>query len=78
MEYTNIYDMGWDIGITFVVFTGYIVGKVWMYYRIENPTNKENKKSNKRNREWVRKDKDILTLLLIYILILIWVININN
>ena len=45
MEYTNIYDMGWDIGITFVVFTGYIVGKVWMYYRIENPTNKENKKS---------------------------------
>jgi len=47
MEYTNVYDMGWDIGITFVVFTLYIVGKVWMYYK----TNENEDTKNKSNPE---------------------------
>jgi hypothetical protein len=33
MEYTNTMDMGWDIGLAGIVFTLYIVGKVWMYYK---------------------------------------------
>jgi hypothetical protein len=43
MESTNVYDMGWDIGITFVVFTLYIVGKVWMYYRMNDNESTKNK-----------------------------------
>jgi len=42
MEYTNNIDPI-ELGMTVIVFLLYIVGKVWMYHRIENP-NKENKK----------------------------------
>ena len=41
MEYTNTIDMGWDIGITFVVFTLYIVGKVWIYHKFYKNDNKD-------------------------------------
>jgi hypothetical protein len=43
MESTNNIDPI-ELGMTVIVFLLYIVGKVWMYYRIENP-NKENKKT---------------------------------
>jgi hypothetical protein len=56
MEYTNNIDL-WELGMTVIVFTLYIVGKVWMYYRIENPetkkqTNKKKSKVIRRGNEW--------------------------
>jgi hypothetical protein len=44
----------WDIGMACIVFTLYIVGKVWMYYRIEDTTNTKKQKSKviKRGNEW--------------------------
>ena len=56
MEWTNVYDMGWDIGLAGIVFIGYIVGKVWMYYRIEDTPNKQTKENKskpiRRGNEW--------------------------
>ena len=46
---------GMDLGIACIVFSLYIVGKVWMYYRIENPENPKKNKSKgliKRGNEW--------------------------
>ena len=55
MEYTNNIDP-FEIGMTVIVFTLYIVGKVWMYYRIEDTPNKTNTKKQKgvirRGTEW--------------------------
>ena len=52
MESINNID-GIELGLACIVLIGYIVGKVWMYYRIETP-NKENKKTKviKRGNEW--------------------------
>jgi hypothetical protein len=56
MEYTNITPV--EFTMTCIVFTLYIVGKVWMYYRIEdNPNIKDTKKQTKskvirRGNEW--------------------------
>ena len=50
MEYTNTIDMGWDIGITFVVFTLYIVGKVWIYHKFYKNDNKD----IEQNPKWVK------------------------
>ena len=53
MESINNID-GIELGLSCIVLIGYIVGKVWMYHRIESP-NKENKKQKhviKRGREW--------------------------
>jgi hypothetical protein len=58
MEYTNNPDP-FELGMACIVLIGYIVGKVWMYYRIEDTPNKRNtKKPNnkkgviKRGNEW--------------------------
>ena len=54
MEYTN--PDGIELTMSCIVFTLYIVGKVWMYYHIEDT--KETKKSKpnkgviKRGTEW--------------------------
>jgi hypothetical protein len=53
MEYTNITPV--ELGMTCIVFLMYIVGKVWMYYRIENPNIKDTNKKSKvirRGNEW--------------------------
>ena len=54
MEYTNITPV--ELGMTGIVFTLYIVGKVWMYYRIEDSTNKQTKENKskviRRGNEW--------------------------
>lgn len=54
MEYTNITPV--ELGMTVIVFTLYIVGKVWMYYHIEDTHStktKENKsKVIRRGKEW--------------------------
>jgi hypothetical protein len=55
MEYGNTIDPI-ELTMACIVFTLYIVGKVWMYYRIEDT--KETKKPNnkkgviKRGNEW--------------------------
>lgn len=66
MEYGNNIDT-FELGMTGIVFTLYIVGKVWMYYRIEDkPTERssedtirsslrnkiKNTKVIKRGNEW--------------------------
>lgn len=33
-------DLGLEFGLACIVFILYIVGKVWVYYRIENQNNK--------------------------------------
>jgi hypothetical protein len=35
-------NLAWEFGLACIVFIGYIVGKVWVYYRIENQNKKEN------------------------------------
>jgi hypothetical protein len=53
MESINNIDP-FELGMVGIVFFMYIVGKVWMYYRIETP-NKENPKQKpviKRGTEW--------------------------
>ena len=44
MEYTNTIDP-LEFTMTCIVLIGYIVGKVWMYYKIEG-TNETNTKNN--------------------------------
>ena len=45
---------GLELGMTCIVFSLYIVGKVWMYYRIDREPNKPNKgvriKSGRKSR----------------------------
>jgi hypothetical protein len=42
---------GMELGMSCIVFTLYIVGKVWMYYRIEDPTKKPKRiKSGRKSR----------------------------
>jgi hypothetical protein len=45
---------GYELGMAYIVFTLYIVGKVWMYYRIEDkdtPTKKPKRiKSGRKSR----------------------------
>ena len=43
MEYTNTIDMGWDMTLGLVVLLLYIVGKVWMYYKINDNEGTKNK-----------------------------------
>jgi len=54
MEYTNIDPL--EFTMSCIVCIGYIVGKVWMYYRIEDTPNKPNTKKQKgvirRGTEW--------------------------
>ena len=50
MEYTNI--GYWELGMSCIVLIGYIVGKVWMYYRIDSEDTKGTKriKSGRKSR----------------------------
>ena len=44
---------GYELGMACIVFSLYIVGKVWMYYRIDSKDTKLNKKGTiKRGWEW--------------------------
>ena len=43
MEYTNTIDP-LEFTMSCIVCIGYIVGKVWMYYKIEGTNDKENNK----------------------------------
>jgi hypothetical protein len=43
MEYTNIDPI--ELGLACIVCIGYIVGKVWMYYKVEQK-NENNTKDN--------------------------------
>jgi hypothetical protein len=51
MEYTNtIY---WELGMSCIVLIGYIVGKVWIHYKVEDNTNtKKTKGVIRRGWEW--------------------------
>ena len=42
MEYTNMDPL--EFTMSCIVCIGYIVGKVWMYYKIEGTNDKENNK----------------------------------
>ena len=53
MEYTNI--GYWELGMSCIVLIGYIVGKVWIYYKVEDNTNTKDTKKTKvirRGTEW--------------------------
>ena len=52
MEYTNI--GYWELGMSCIVLIGYIVGKVWIHYKVDtNDTQtKKNKGVIKRGAEW--------------------------
>jgi hypothetical protein len=42
----------WELGMSCIVLIGYIVGKLWMYYRIEDNTNTKKTKVIRRGWEW--------------------------
>jgi hypothetical protein len=52
--YRDVVDMSWDMTLGLVVLTLYIVGKVWMYYKVNEPNPKEKQKKGviKRGNEW--------------------------
>ena len=53
MEYTNINPM--ELGLACIVCIGYIVGKVWIHYKVEdNPNTQDTKKTKviRRGLEW--------------------------
>ena len=41
-----------ELGLACIVFTLYIVGKIWMYYRIDNKENTKKDRVIKRGPEW--------------------------
>lgn len=52
MEYTNI--GYWELGMSCIVLIGYIVGKLWIHYKVEQTPNKIKKSKGviKRGTEW--------------------------
>ena len=54
MEYTNPIYL--ELGMSCIVLIGYIVGKVWIHYKVEdNPNTKDTKKTKgviRRGAEW--------------------------
>ena len=42
----------WEFTMACIVCIGYISGKLWMYYRIDNDTTKPKKGVIKRGPEW--------------------------
>jgi hypothetical protein len=51
MEYTNINPM--ELGLACIVCIGYIVGKVWIHYKVEDtPNTKKTKRVIRRGTEW--------------------------
>jgi hypothetical protein len=55
MEYTNNITL-WELGMSCIVLIGYIVGKVWIHYKVGdiNETKKPNNKKGviRRGTEW--------------------------
>jgi hypothetical protein len=53
MEYTNNINV-WELGMSCIVLIGYIVGKVWIHYKVEDNPNKikTTKGVIKRGNEW--------------------------
>ena len=51
MEYTNNIDP-LEFTMSCIVCIGYIVGKLWMYYKVKDNPNKENKGVIRRGNEW--------------------------
>ena len=52
MEYTNNINP-LEFTMSCIVLIGYIVGKVWIHYKVEDNPNKENKsKVIRRGNEW--------------------------
>jgi hypothetical protein len=43
---------GFDLSIACIVLIGYISGKLWMYYRIENKENTKKDRVIRRGTEW--------------------------
>ena len=52
MEYINT--TYWELGMSCIVLIGYIVGKVWIYYKVEDNPNKSKKSKGviRRGAEW--------------------------
>jgi hypothetical protein len=54
MEYINT--TYWELGMSCIVLIGYIVGKLWIYYKVEDNTNTKDTKKPKgvirRGWEW--------------------------
>jgi len=53
MEYTNINPM--ELGLACIVCIGYIMGKVWIHYKVDTndtPNTKKPKGVIKRGNEW--------------------------
>jgi hypothetical protein len=43
----------WELGMSCIVLIGYIVGKVWIHYKVEDNTNTTKRKGLiKRGPEW--------------------------
>ena len=51
MEYTNNINP-LEFTMSCIVCIGYIVGKLWMYYKVKDNPNKENKGVIRRGNEW--------------------------
>ena len=47
-------DIIFELGLACIVCIGYIVGKVWIHYKVEDNPTKENKKTKviRRGLEW--------------------------
>ena len=54
MEYTNNIDP-FELGMVGIVFIGYIVGKVWMYYRIEDSTRSSLRNKTKKSKGLIKR-----------------------
>jgi len=46
MEYTNT--GYWELGMSCIVLIGYIVGKLWIYYKVEDTPNTKDTKGTKK------------------------------
>ena len=51
MEYTNNIDP-LEFTMSCIVCIGYIVGKLWIHYKVKDNPNKENKGVIRRGNEW--------------------------
>jgi len=45
-------DIIFELGMSCIVLIGYIVGKVWIHYKVEDNPTKENKKTKVIRRGW--------------------------
>jgi hypothetical protein len=50
MEYTNINPI--ELGLACIVCIGYIMGKVWIHYKVDTNETKKSKRVIRRGNEW--------------------------